>query len=70
MKDSMYRDTIMFNDQTKAFCTVSTDTISIELDIRNDQYLYIYKTKEYKNKKSFFKRLLTLDFKKEEKTLY
>jgi len=30
----------------------------------------VYNTKEYKNKKNFFKRLITLDFKKVKKTNY
>lgn len=32
--------------------------------------MYTYKTKEYKNKKSFIKRLFTLDFKKVTKNHY
>lgn len=34
------------------------------LDVENTQYLYVYRHKEYVNKKSFIKRLFTLDFKK------
>ena len=44
--------------------TVYTDSVKVNLDIQNSQYLYIYKHKEYKNKKSFIKRLLTFDWKK------
>jgi len=40
------------------------------LDIRNTQYLYIYNTREYKNKKCFLARLFTLDFKKVNKYKY
>jgi len=32
--------------------------------------LYTYKTREYKNKKNFFKRLFTLDFKKVDRYKY
>ena len=42
--------------------------VGIKLD--NTQYLYVYTTKEYKNKKSFLKRLFTLDFKKVKKEKY
>jgi len=44
--------------------------VSIGLDIKNTQYLYVYKQREYKNKKNFFKRLFTLDFKKVDKYKY
>jgi len=40
------------------------------LDIRNTQYLYMYHTREYKNKKCFLARLFTLDFKKVNKYKY
>ena len=58
------------NEYTKVQYDISEDTVSIGLDIRNTQYLYTYKKKEWKNKKSFFKRLLTLDFKKQWKHNY
>lgn len=70
IQDSVYRDSIMFNELTSVTYTISKDTINIEIDLKNDSYLYVYKTKEYKNKKNFFKRLITLDFKKVEKTNY
>lgn len=63
-KDTIYTDSIQYNNLTKVYYTISKDTVSIRLNIQNTQYLYIYKTKEYKNKKNFFKRLFTLDFKK------
>lgn len=65
-----YKDSIQFNEYTKVQYDISEDTVSIGLDIRNTQYLYTYKKKEWKNKKSFFKRLLTLDFKKQWKHNY
>ena len=52
------------------YYTIGKDTVNIQLDIKNTQYLYTYKTKEYKNKKNFFKRLFTFDFKKVEKYKY
>lgn len=70
IKDSIYNDTINFNDLTTVTYSISKDTVSIGLDIRNEQYLYVFDTKEYKNKKSFIKRLLTFDFKKVHKTRY
>lgn len=70
IKDSIYNDTINFNNLTTVTYSISKDTVSIGLDIRNEQYLYVFDTKEYKNKKSFIKRLLTFDFKKVHKTEY
>lgn len=70
IKDSVYSDSIVFNPYTTVSYTISPDTVTIGLKISNDQYLFINKTKEYKNKKSFIKRLFTLDFKKVEKTKY
>lgn len=63
-KDTIYTDSIKYNDLTNVYYSIGKDTINIRLDVRNTQYLYIYKKKEYKNKKNFFKRLFTLDFKK------
>lgn len=70
LKDSVYKDTIQYNDQTKVSYTIGKDTVSIGLDIHNTQYLYTFKTREYKNKKSFLKRLFTLDFKKVDRYRY
>lgn len=70
IKDSIFEDSIRFNDLTLVNYTISKDSVSIGLDISNDQYLYVFDTKEYKNKKSFIKRLLTFDFKKIHKTKY
>ena len=64
IKDSVYKDTIHYNDLTTVEYTIGKDTVNIRLKVNNTQYLYIYKKKQYKNKKSFFKRLFTLDFKK------
>lgn len=70
VKDTVYTDSINYNDLTKVYYTIGKDTVSIGLDIQNTQYLYIYSKKEYKNKKNFFKRLFTLDFKKVRKYKY
>lgn len=69
-KYKTYSDSISYNDLTKVHYTIGEDTISIDLDIQNTQYLYTYKTKEWKNKKKFLKRLFTLDFKKVYKYRY
>lgn len=63
-KDSIYKDTIQYNNLTKVFYTIGKDTVNIAIDVKNTQYLYVYTKKQYKNKKSFIKRLFTLDFKK------
>lgn len=70
VKDTIYTDSIDYNDLTKVYYTIGKDTVSIGLDVQNTQYLYVYSTKEYKNKKNFFKRLFTLDFKKVKKYKY
>lgn len=70
LKDTIYSDSINYNDLTTVYYTIGRDTVNIALKIQNTQYLYIYDKKEYKNKKSFLKRLFTLDFKKVRKTKY
>lgn len=62
--DSIYKDTIRFNDLTSVSYCLSKDSVTIGLDIHNKQYFYIYADRHYKNKKSFLKRLFTFDFKK------
>ena len=62
--DSIYKDTIQFNDLTSVAYYISKDSITIGLDIKNKQFLYVFKDRHYLNKKSFLKRLFTLDFKK------
>lgn len=64
VKDSIYNDSIKFNDLTSVYYTITNDSIAIGLDIRNRQYFYIFTDRHYKNKKSFLKRLFTFDFKK------
>lgn len=64
LKDTTYIDSIQYNKHTTVYYTIGKDTVNIGLNLKNTQYLYTYKQKEYKNKKNFFKRLFTLDFKK------
>ena len=66
LKDSTYNDSLQYNDLTKVYYTIGKDSVNIKLDMQNTQYLYIYKHREYKNKKSFFKRLITFDWKKKD----
>lgn len=69
-KDTIYTDSIEYNNLTKVYYSIGKDSVCIRLNVQNTQYLYIYKQKEYKNKKNFFKRLFTLDFKKVTKYKY
>lgn len=68
--DSIYSDSIKYNDLTSIYFNIDKDSINIALDIKNTQYLYTFKHKQYKNNKNFFQRLFTLDFKKEYKYEY
>lgn len=70
LKDTTYTDSIQYNPLTKVDYTIGKDTVSIGIKLENEQYLYIYSTKEYKNKKNFIQRLFTLDFKKVKKYRY
>lgn len=64
-KDTIYTDSLLYNELTKVIYCISRDSISIRLKVNNTQYLYVYKKRQYKNKKNFFKRLFTFDWKKE-----
>ena len=70
IQDRILKDSILFNNLTKVYYTINNDSIRMRLDIRNSQYLYVYKKKEYKNKKNFFQRLFTFDWKKITKYRY
>lgn len=70
IKDSTYKDSIQYNNLTKVYYTIGKDGVNIKLNVDNTQYLYIYKHKEYKNKKNFFQRLFTLDWKKIQRYKY
>ena len=64
LKDTVYDDSIKYNDLTTVHYTIGKDTVRVGIDLKNTQYLYIFSKREYKNKKSFLKRLFTFDFKK------
>lgn len=73
--DTVYRDinivdSIVYNSYTKLYYNIYNNIIDTKLDILNTQQLLVYTKKQYKNKKSFIKRLLTLDFKKVTTTEY
>ena len=70
LKDTTYTDTLMYNPLTAVYYSIGKDSVSIQLDVKNTQYLYIFKHKEYKNKKNLLKRLLTFDWKKVTKYKY
>lgn len=70
LKDSTYKDSLQYNDLTKVHYTISKDSVNIKLDVKNTQFLYVYKHKQYKNKKNFFQRLFTFDWKKETRYKY
>lgn len=66
LKDSVYKDSLQYNNLTKVYYTIGKDSVNVKLDVQNTQYLYVYKHREYKNKKNFFKRLITFDWKKKD----
>ena len=68
--DDVYEDSIQYNDLTSVYYCIARDSVKMTIDLKNTQYLYTYKTREYKNKKNFFKRLFTLDFKKVDRYKY
>lgn len=70
LKDSTYKDSLQYNNLTKVYYTIGKDSVNIKLDVKNTQFLYVYKHKQYKNKKNFFQRLFTFDWKKETKYKY
>lgn len=71
IKDSSFSTKVVPNKFTEISIALKKDSLSVVLDIKNDQYLYIYNKREYKNKnKNFLKRLFTLDFKKVTVTKY
>lgn len=70
LKDSIYKDSLQYNNLTKVYYTIGKDSVNIKLDVKNTQFLYVYKHKQYKNKKNFFQRLFTFDWKKETRYKY
>ena len=70
LKDSIYKDSLQYNNLTKVYYTIGKDSVNIKLYVKNTQFLYVYKHKQYKNKKNFFQRLFTFDWKKETRYKY
>lgn len=70
LKDSTYKDSLQYNNLTKVYYTIGKDSVNIKLYVKNTQFLYVYKHKQYKNKKNFFQRLFTFDWKKETRYKY
>lgn len=70
LKDYTYKDSLQYNNLTKIYYTIGKDSVNIKLDVKNTQFLYVYKHKQYKNKKNFFQRLFTFDWKKETRYKY
>lgn len=70
LRDTVYNDSIQYNDLTKVFYTIGRDTVGMNIQLYNTQYLYVYTNREYKNKKNFFQRLFTFDWKKVTKFKY
>ena len=70
LKDSTYKDSLQYNNLTKVYYTICKDSVNIKLDVKNTQFLYVYKHKQYKNKKNFFQRSFTFDWKKETRYKY
>lgn len=70
LKDSTYKDSLQYNNLTKVYYTIGKDSVNIKLDVKNTQFLYVYKHKQYKNKKNFFQRLFTFDWKKQTRYKY
>lgn len=70
LKDSTYKDSLQYNNLTKVYYIIGKDSVNIKLDVKNTQFLYVYKHKQYKNKKNFFQRLFTFDWKKETRYKY
>lgn len=43
LKDTVYTDTLKYNDLTTIYYSIGTDSIKMQLDLKNTQYLYVYK---------------------------
>lgn len=69
-KDTTYNDSIQYNNLTKVYYHINKDSVQIRIKLNNESYLYITNNREYVNKKNFFKRLFTLDFKRHTVTKY
>ena len=69
-KDTTYNDSIQYNTLTKVYYKINKDSVQVRIKLNNESYLYISNHREYVNKKNFFKRLFTLDFKRHTVTTY
>lgn len=70
VKDSCRLDkTLQMNAQTSIRVKLA-DSLSVSLNLRNLQVLFVENKRQYKRKKNFIKRILTLDFKKVTTTTY
>lgn len=66
-----FTKTLKPNELTYITIHVKSDSLKCDIKINNEQWLYIYNKRRYKNEnKKFFKRLFTLDFKKINTTKY
>lgn len=70
LRDTVYTDSLKYNDLTTIYYSIGTDSVKMKLDLKNTQYLYVFKKKQYKNKKNFIQRLFTFDWKKEVRYKY
>ena len=70
LRDTVYTDSLKYNDLTTIYYSIGTDSVKMQLDLKNTQYLYVFKKKQYKNKKNFIQRLFTFDWKKEVRYKY
>ena len=69
-KNITYKDSIQYNNLTKVYYNINKDSVQVRIKLSNESYLYITNKREYVNKKNFFKRLFTLDFKRHTVTSY
>lgn len=66
-----FTKTLKPNELTFVTIHLKSDSLKCDIKINNEQWLYIYNKRRYKNEnKKFFKRLFTLDFKKINTTKY
>jgi hypothetical protein len=42
LKDTVYTDSIKYNNLTTVYYTIGKDTVNIGINLKNTQYLYIY----------------------------
>jgi hypothetical protein len=42
LKDTVYTDSIKYNNLTTVYYTIGKDTVNIGINLKNTQYLYVY----------------------------